>query len=122
MADQPQLDWTAAEVSGDTLSVEINGEFGDDWEQTFARTLALLSSSGTWGAVRFKEGKVGVGDVREGSEENVRFALDGAVQEANARHVDQDDESEESSGEADDESETDETDRRMTDRFRDPSD
>lgn len=122
MADEPQLDWTAAQVSDGTLSVEITGEFDDDWEQTFARTLALLSSSGTWGAVSFKEGKVGVQDVQEGSEENVRFALDGAVQEANAHHVDQDDESDESAGEDDDESEGDETDRRMTDRFRNPSD
>jgi hypothetical protein len=52
MADEPQLDWSAAEVSDGTLSVEITGEFDDDCEQTFARTLALLSSSGTWGAFR----------------------------------------------------------------------
>ena len=122
MAEEAQLDWSAAQVSDSTLSVEVTGEFDDDWEQTFARTLALLSSSGTWGAVGFKKGKVTVDDVQEGSEDNVRFALDGAVQEANAHHADDDaDESDEDSDE-DDESEGDDTDRRMTDRFRDPSD
>ena len=59
--------------------------------------------------------------VQEGSEDNVRFALDGAVQEANAHHAD-DAESDENSGEDDDESEGDDTDRRMTERFRDSSD
>jgi hypothetical protein len=124
MADEPQLDWSAAQVSDGTLSVEVTGEFDDEWEQTFARTLALLSTSGTWGSVGFKKGNVTVDDVQEGSEDNVRFALDGAVQEANAHHADEDDdESDESSdGDDNDDPEGDDTDRRMTDRFRDPSD
>ena len=119
MADQPQLDWSAAEVSDGTLTVKVTGELEDEWEQTFARTLALLSTSGTWGAVAFKKGKVTVDEVQEGSEDNLRFALDGAVQEANAHHAD-DDASDEHPGE-NDEPEGDETDQRMTDRFREPS-
>jgi hypothetical protein len=122
MAEEPQLDWSAAQVSDGTLSVEVSGEFDDEWAQTFARTLALLSSTGTWGSVGFKKGKVTVEGVEEGSEDNVRFALDGAAQEANAHHADDADESDEDSGEDEDESEGDETDRRMTDRFRDSSD
>jgi hypothetical protein len=122
MADQPHLDWSAAQVSEGTLSVKVTGEFDDEWEQTLVRTLALLSSAGTWGTVGFKKGKVKVDDVQEGSEDNVRFALDGAVQEANAHHADDDaDESEEAPDDGD-ESEADDTDQRMTDRFRDPSD
>ena len=122
MTDGPQLEWSAAQVTDGTLSVEVGGDFDDDWEQTFARTLALLSTSGTWGAVGFKKGKVTVEGVQEGSEDNVRFALDGAVQEANAHHADDADDADDDSGEDDDVSEGDETDRRMTDRFRDPSD
>jgi hypothetical protein len=122
MADQPHLDWSAAQVSEGTLSVKVTGEFDDEWEQTLIRTLALLSSAGTWGTVAFKKGKVKVDDVQEGSEDNVRFALDGAVQEANAHHADDDaDESDETSDDGD-ESEGDDTDQRMTDRFRDSSD
>jgi hypothetical protein len=122
MADQPELDWSAAKVQEGKLSVTVAGETDDEWEQTFARTLALLSSGGTWGSVGFKKGKVTVEDVQEGSEDSVRFALDGAVQEANAHSADEvGDDSDEASSE-DDESEGDDTDRRMTDRFRDPSD
>ncbi|HEX3830964.1 MAG TPA: hypothetical protein VHW04_03275 [Solirubrobacteraceae bacterium] len=124
MAEEAQLDWSGAQVSDGTLSVKLTGDFDDEWAQTFARTLALLSSSGTWGSVEFKKRKLTVEGVAEGSEDNVRFALDGAVQEANAHHADDDaddDDSDESSAE-DDGPEGDETDRRMTDRFRDPSD
>ncbi len=119
MADELQLEWSAAQVRDGTLTVEITGEFDDEWKQTFTRTLALLSSTGTWGEVAFKKRKVTVDDVQEGSEDNVRFALDGAVQEANAHHAGED-ESDEDFGGDDDEPEGDETDQRMTDRFRDP--
>jgi hypothetical protein len=123
MADQPQLDWNAAEVREGTLTIEVRGELDDEWEQTFARTLALLSSRGVWGSVSFKKGKVTVEGVQEGSEDNVRFALDGAVQEANAHHAEDDSEEsdeDEESGDEDD-SDGDDTDRRMTERFRDAS-
>jgi hypothetical protein len=122
MVDEPRLEWNTAQVRDGTLTVKVAGEFDEEWEQTFARTLALLSSSGTRGALAFTKGKVTVDDVQEGSEENVRFALNGAVQEANAHHSDHADESDEDSGEDDGESEGGEIDRRMTDRFRDPAD
>jgi hypothetical protein len=122
MADQPHLDWSAAQVSEGTLSVKVTGEFDDEWEQTLVRTLALLSSAGTWGTVAFKKGKVKVDDVQEGSEDNVRFALDGAVQEANAHHADDDAHESDETSDDGDESEGDDTDQRMTDRFRDSSD
>jgi hypothetical protein len=122
MPEEAQLDWSGAQVSDGTLSVTVTGDFDDEWAQTFARTLALLSSSGTWGSVDFKKRKVTVEGVEEGSEDNVRFALDGAVQEANAHHAEDAEEPDEQSAEDDAESEGDDTDRRMTDRFRDPSD
>ena len=87
MADEPQLDWSAAQVSDGTLTVKITGEFDDEWEQTFARTLASPVQQRHLGRGRLQEGKVTVDDVQEGSEDNVRFALDGAVQEANAHHA-----------------------------------
>jgi hypothetical protein len=123
MADQPQLDWNAAEVREGTLTIKVGGEIDDDWEQTFARTLALLSSRGVWGSVSFKKGKVTVEGLQEGSEDNVRFALDGAVQEANAHHAEDDSEESDEDQESDeDDTDGDDTDRRMTERFRDASD
>lgn len=117
MADQPELDWSAAEVSHGTLSVEVSGDPDEEWGQTFARTLALLSSGGDWGAVGFQSGTVTVEDVPEGSEDNLRFALDGAVQEANAHHAA--DDGGEPDPPEDQESAGEDSDRRMTDRFRD---
>jgi hypothetical protein len=123
MVDRPQLDWSAAQVREGTLSLKVTGDPDDDWEQTFVRTLALLSGGGAWGSVSFKKGKVTVEEVQEGSEESLRFALDGAVQEANAHHAeDESDESDDASGEGDAASGANDTDRRMTDRFRDSSD
>jgi hypothetical protein len=120
MADTPELNWTAASVQDETLTVELTGEVDDDWGQTFARTLALLSSAGAWGKPAFDSGTVTVEDVQEGSEDSLRFALDAAVQEANAHHAesDEDDDSDDEDGD-DEEPEGDDADRRMTDRFRD---
>jgi hypothetical protein len=120
MSDMPELDWSAASVQAGTLTVELTGEVDDDWGQTFSRTLALLSSAGSWGKPAFDSGTVCVEDVQEGSEDSLRFALDAAVQEANAHHAESDgnDDSDGEDGE-DEEPEGDDTDRRMTDRFRD---
>ncbi len=104
-------------MSQGTLSVEVSGDPDEEWSQTFARTLALLSSGGDWGSVGFQSGTVTVDDVPEGSEDNLRFALDGAVQEANAHHS-ADGEAEAEPAE-DQESAGGDSDRRMTDRFRD---
>jgi hypothetical protein len=125
MSDTPELNWSAASVQDGTLTVELTGDTDDDWGQTFSRTLALLSSSGSWGAVAFDDGTVTVKQVQEGSEDSVRFALDAAVQEANAHHTEDDDPDGDADQGADtpdgddDEPDGDDADRRMTDRFRD---
>jgi hypothetical protein len=122
MSDTPELNWSAASVQDGTLTVELTGETDDDWGQTFARTLALLSSAGSWGKPAFDSGTVTVEDVQEGSEDSLRFALDAAVQEANAHHAESDEDDadgEDSEDGEDDAPEGDDTDRRMTDRFRD---
>lgn len=120
---EPQeLNWSAAQVKDGTLTVEVTGDTDKEWKATFERTLALLSAGHGWGAVTFKSGKVKVKDVIEGSEDGLRFALDGAVQEANAHNAAEEDEEDDSDAEADAESDAaSETDQRMTDRFRDPS-
>ncbi|MGI8713243.1 MAG: hypothetical protein ACR2NR_08690 [Solirubrobacteraceae bacterium] len=117
----PRLDWSAAEVSDGTLTVKLSGDADGGWEATFSRTLVLLSSGGSWGSVGFDTGTVTVDDVHEGDEKRLRFALDAAVQEANAHHA-QGDDDDEASAAADDDDDGDAgdgTDRRMTDRFRD---
>lgn len=120
--EPPQLNWNAAEVHDGTLTVEIAGEPDKDWIETFERTLALLSTGQGWGTIKLKSGKVKVKDVTEGSTDNLRFALDGAVQEANAHHAADEDEDEDGVSDPEtDEDPASEADQRMTDRFRDPS-
>ena len=120
--EQPELNWSAAEVHDGTLTVEIAGEPDGEWIETFERTLALLSTGQGWGAIKLKSGKVKVKDVTEHSTDNLRFALDGAVQEANAHHAE--DEGQNADDHSDAEADADpasEADQRMTDSFRDPS-
>jgi hypothetical protein len=118
---EPALDWSSAEVSDGTLKVTLSGDHDDDWDETFVRTLALLSSGGAWGRPAFKKSKVTVEGVEEGEEDSLRFALDGAVQEANAHQAqddssdDEDGDGESSGGDGDGHSDAD---QRMTDRFR----
>jgi hypothetical protein len=120
-SEQTSLDWGNARVEDRTLTVQLAGEADDEWAQTFARTAALLS--GSWDSVAFEDGTVTVEDVAEGSEESLRFALDGAVQEANAHHARATAEAEAEQADEDDEDEpANEADQRMTDRFRDSAD
>jgi hypothetical protein len=114
----PRLEWSAAAVRDGTLTVEIAGDRPRGWKATFLGTARLLGG-GDWGEVSLKGAKVKVTDVPEGSEEELRFFLEGVVQQANATHVeaeDDDAEDETDDGGADDEGG--DTDARMTSRFR----
>jgi hypothetical protein len=117
--DAPALQWSAAEVRRGTLTVELAGDRPRGWKSTFKSTVRLLGG-GNWGEVSIKGSKVTVTDVPEGSEEELRFFLDGVVQQANATHVDVDDEADEGADESDDDAAgEDDSDARMTSRFRD---
>ena len=114
----PRLEWSAAAVRDGTLTVEIAGDRPRGWKATFGRTVKLLGG-GDWGEVSLKGAQVKVTDVPEGGEEELRFFLESVVQQANATHVDTDDDAEGASHEDADEGEGDDADARMTSRFRD---
>lgn len=120
--DAPSLEWSAAEVRRGTLAVQIAGDRPRGWKSTFQHTVRLLGG-GAWGEVSIKGAKIKVADVPEGSEEELRFFLDGVVQQANATHVDADDDADDADDGADkgDDAGADEddADARMTSRFRD---
>ena len=84
--EAPTLEWSAAEVRDGTLTVPIDGDRPKGWKATFERTVRLLGG-GSWGEVSLKGAKVKVADVSEGSEEELRYFLEGAVQQANATHM-----------------------------------
>jgi hypothetical protein len=118
----PALEWSAAQVHDGSLSVQVSGDPDDEWADTFARTLILLSSDSDWGPATYdaKAGAVTVEGVSEGDEGKIRFSLDAAVQEANAHDAAQvDADPEDSEDETENEDRGDDADTRMTDRFRD---
>ena len=120
--DVPTLQWSAAEVRNGTLTVPVAGDRPKGWKSTFDHTVRLLGG-GAWGEVSLKKQTVKVSDVPEGGEEELRFFLEGVVQQANATHVEPDENSDESDTAEDDRSEDDggddDADARMTSRFRD---
>jgi hypothetical protein len=116
--ETPRLEWSAAAVRDGTLTVPMAGDRPRGWKSTFEHTVRLLGG-GTWGEVSLKKGKVKVADVPEGVEEELRFFLEGVVQQANAAHVDTDDEDEAPDQPEDEGADGDDADTRMTSRFRD---
>ena len=113
------LQWSAAKVRDGTLTVRLDGDRPKGWKAAFEQTVRLLGA-GTWGEVSIKGAKIKVAAVPEGSEEELRFFLDGAVQQANATLVDTGDDAGDAPDEPDDEdSQGDDADTRMTSRFRD---
>jgi hypothetical protein len=118
--EPPTLQWSAAKVRDGILTVAIEGDRPKGWKATFEQTVRLLGG-GNWGEVSCKGGKVRVGDVPEGSEDELRHFLEGVVQQANAVHVVSEEDADEQDESADDEREDDgdDADARMTSRFRD---
>lgn len=114
------LSWSTAEVRDGTLTVEVDGDRPKGWKATFHQTVRLLGG-GDWGEVSFKRGTVRVTGVTEGTEDELRHFLEGAVQQANATHVEPEDDAEAQGEEPDEEQEGDggDADARMTSRFRD---
>ncbi|MGZ4166110.1 MAG: hypothetical protein ACXVRW_18920 [Solirubrobacteraceae bacterium] len=117
--EAPTLQWSAADVRNGTLTVEIAGDRPKGWKATFQQTVRVLGG-GEWGEVSLKGATVRVADVPEGSEDKLRHFLDAVVQQANATHVEPDDDDDQDGGPDDaSEGEGDDADARMTSRFRD---
>jgi hypothetical protein len=80
------LDWSTAEVSGGELVIKLEGELPKGWPKSFDATAQLLDR-GHWRKVRVKKGSVHVGGVGAGDEEKLRHFLESVVQQANADHA-----------------------------------
>lgn len=114
------LDWSAAEVTDGVLTVPLAGKRPKGWKQTFQTTVKLLGG-GDWDDVELKSGKVRVTGVSPGVEERLRHFLEGAVQQADAKHKPPEDEADEpdsGEGEDSDDPDADDPDAELTARFR----
>jgi hypothetical protein len=116
----PQLQWSAAEVSGGVLTVPIEGDRPKGWKDKFAQVVTLLGG-GPGGEITYKSQSVRVTDIADGSEESVHHFLESVMQETNAAFA-----ADEDSGETDEPDDTDQagdegaddTDARLTEGFR----
>jgi hypothetical protein len=116
--EAPSLEWSAAAVQDGVLTVQVAGDRPKGWKATFERTVSLLGG-GDWGSVSLKGAKVRVTDVTEGSEDELRHFLEAAVQQANATHVEPDEDADDRPDESETGDEGDDVDARITSRFRD---
>ena len=80
------LEWSSAEVSDAELTVGLSDNPPKKWREAFTKAAALLSH-GSWEVSQVKRRNVRISPVRVGEEERVRQFLEGAVLEANAALV-----------------------------------
>jgi hypothetical protein len=120
---EPTLDWSTAEVKDSKLTVQVDGDLPDGWQDTFNTTVKLLGG-GSWGEIKLEEQKAEVSDPAAGDEEKIKHFLESVVQQANATHRSDEDEDEEQGedGERDEEDEEEseqesDEDKEMADRF-----
>jgi hypothetical protein len=85
MAAPREIDWTTATVDSGTLSVELTGDAPRGWQGRFKAIARVLDQArGRWGAVGITASVITVKDVAEGVESDLRFFLEGVVQQVNA--------------------------------------
>jgi hypothetical protein len=101
------LEWATAEVKDAKLTVALQGDPPEGWNDSFERTVKLLGD-GEWGEVALKKGSVQVSEVPAGSEDKLRHHLEAIVAQANAAHEEPDAEDDDAEG----------PDAEMTERFR----
>ena|SRR5947209_2810696 len=121
---EPTLDWSTAEVKDSKLTVQVEGELPDGWENTFKATVQLLGG-GSWGEITLEDQKAQVSAASPGSEEKVKHFLESVVLQANTTHQadEQDDQDGDEQGERDREEDEgskqeSDSDKEMSERFR----
>src|SRR4051812_23114347 len=81
----PEIDWSTAEVQDGTLTVELSGDAPEEWSERIPQVVGRLGVRGA-GEVEVDGRTVTVADVQQGSESELRQALEGAVLQAAADH------------------------------------
>jgi hypothetical protein len=87
MTEQLKVDWSSAEVSDGKLTVALSAKPPKQWRGAFETTTTLLSAGSWETTLNAKKGSVSVTPVQPGDEERVRQFVEGAVLQANATLV-----------------------------------
>jgi hypothetical protein len=78
-----QLDWAQATVKDGKLRVPLAGDVPKGWKGHFETTVKLLGH-GRWGKVVYKKKVIHVGGAQDGEPSDLRFYLEGVVEQANS--------------------------------------
>jgi hypothetical protein len=113
--DAPHIDWSTAEVHGETLTVQIVGDRPRGYKRSIESVATLLGGGTPTSDVSMRKGVLSVDGALPGREDELRFFLEAVVLQANADHdvTDEDDEDEPDAPEAHKDQQSE-----MTDRFR----
>jgi hypothetical protein len=111
------IDWASAEVEEGHLTVPLTGTPPKGWKDSFARTATLLGES-RWSDVAVKKGRIRVRGLKPGEEEDLRFYLEGVVEQANAAHRPEQETGADTGAETSDDDAPEGPDAEMTARFR----
>jgi hypothetical protein len=80
-----EIDWANAEVHDGALTAPLSGSASKAWREHFNGVLRLLEhSNGVWGEVKLTKKAIEVGDLRAGSEADLRHFLESIVVQVNA--------------------------------------
>ncbi|HWE10419.1 MAG TPA: hypothetical protein VG325_13780 [Solirubrobacteraceae bacterium] len=117
--ESPKLQWSAAEVSEGVLTVAIDGDRPKAWKNGFEQVVTPLGG-GQWGEGVCKPGKARASGVADGREDRLHHYPEGVMQEANAAFdtTDGRDERDDGGPGDSDQDGADNSDARMTERFR----
>ena len=90
-----EIDWTTAVVEGGRLTVGYDGEPSSEWADRVEAVLDRIDGPDSrWAKIAIKRVRVRVTCVQPGCEDDLRFLLEGAVQQANADFAPDDEDAE----------------------------
>ncbi|MEJ7798825.1 MAG: hypothetical protein WKF42_10030 [Solirubrobacteraceae bacterium] len=80
-----EIDWTSAGVEHCRLTVWFAEALASEWSDRLEAIVHRLERAGApWGTIKVMRKRLRVAGVTPGSEDDLRFVLEGAVQQANA--------------------------------------
>jgi hypothetical protein len=79
-----QIDWGSADVSAGKLSVCWDARPSSRWVERARAVVDRLGTGSAWGPIKITRKHVRVKHLQPGVEDELRYLLEGAVQQANA--------------------------------------
>jgi hypothetical protein len=118
---ETKLNWAEATVKKDELAVPLAGDVPKGFKDHFENTVKLLGH-GQWGKVQLKKKVVHVAGIDDGEPDDLRFYLEGLIEQANSAVAAEEEKKAKQKGTGDEDSEgepeAEAPDAELTERFR----